>query len=83
MRANSRYKEIVKRGDVAMEVLRTADAAGADLIVLGAERRGLRDATTFGANSHSILRNAQHAVLTVSRLQPRQIRFARRLRASA
>lgn len=75
IRANTRYKEIVVRGDAAERVLTLADQIEADLVVIGAQHRFFSDATVVGTTTERITRFAKHAVMTVI-LPPEKVRNA-------
>lgn len=61
------YREIVVRGGAAERILDCADDLGADLLVIGAQRKLFRDETVIGATTERIVRFATCPVLTVPR----------------
>ncbi len=69
LRGRCRYRHIVRSGQAAEEVLLVAEQIEADLLVLGAQHRRLRDATVIGSTTGRIIRFAPCAVLTVIRPQ--------------
>ncbi|HYI12506.1 MAG TPA: universal stress protein [Thermoanaerobaculia bacterium] len=65
VRQRLQYSRVVRTGNVAEEVLRLAEEEKADLIVVGAEHRGFRDATVIGTTTSRVVRFADRPVLTV------------------
>lgn len=61
------YRELVLRGGAAERVLDCADDVGADLIVVGAQHKFLRNATVIGTTAERIIRFASCPVLVVPR----------------
>ena len=59
------YRELVLRGGAAERILDCADDLGADLLVIGAQRKLFRDETVIGATTERIVRFATCPVLTV------------------
>jgi nucleotide-binding universal stress UspA family protein len=59
------YTKLVVHGHAAEEVLKTADSADADLIVIGAQHKRFRDATVIGTTTERVVRFAKRPVLTV------------------
>jgi len=63
--ANCTYRQIVLRGGAAERVLDYIEDAGADLLVIGAQRKLFRDATVIGTTTERLIRFAHVPVLTV------------------
>lgn len=63
----SSYREVVVRGGPADRVLDSADDAGADLLVVGAQHKLFRDATVVGTTTERLIRFASCPVLVVPR----------------
>jgi len=61
------YRELVVRGGAAERVLDCADDVGADLLVVGAQRKIFRDATVIGSTTERLIRFASCPVLVVTR----------------
>lgn len=61
------YRELVVRGAAAERVLDCADDTGADFLVVGAQRRFFRSATTIGTTTERVIRFAPCPVLVVPR----------------
>jgi nucleotide-binding universal stress UspA family protein len=61
------YREIVVRGGAAERILDCADDLGADLLVVGAQRKLFRDETVVGSTTERLVRFATCPVLTVTR----------------
>jgi nucleotide-binding universal stress UspA family protein len=62
------YRQVVVAGegkDVADEVLKTADQADADVVVIGAQHKTFRDATVIGRTTERVIRFAGRPVMTV------------------
>jgi nucleotide-binding universal stress UspA family protein len=57
--------ERVKIGNAARTILRVADEAGADLLVMGAQGRGAIGAALFGSATRTVVTHATCPVLTV------------------
>lgn len=55
----------VVQGDPAMEILRLAEAENADLVVIGARRKGRAAAFTVGSVSDTVLAEARCPVMVV------------------
>ncbi len=60
-----RIERRVIEGQASRQILRLAAEQGADLIVLGSQRRGALDRLVFGSHVHEVLRHAPCPVLTV------------------
>ncbi len=56
---------IVAIGEPAVQILRQGRARGADLIVMGVERRGAVDRMLFGSTTRAVIREATCPVLTL------------------
>ena len=67
-------REIVLRGGAAERVLDCAEDTGADLLVIGAQHKFFREATTIGTTTERLVRFARMPVLSV----PRPLDVARR-----
>jgi nucleotide-binding universal stress UspA family protein len=67
VRTHCRLKPVVRKGDAAEQILRTAGETDSDLIVIGAQYRPLLEATIFGTTSIRVMRHATCPVLTVPR----------------
>jgi nucleotide-binding universal stress UspA family protein len=61
------YREIMLRGGAAERVLDCAEDLGADLIVIGAQRKHFRDETVIGTTTERLVRFARVPVLTIPR----------------
>jgi nucleotide-binding universal stress UspA family protein len=61
------YREIVVRGGAAERILDCADDVGADLLVIGAQRKLFRDETVIGSTTERLVRFSTCPVLTVTR----------------
>jgi nucleotide-binding universal stress UspA family protein len=61
------FRSIVARGGAAERILDCADDTGADLLVIGAQRKLFRDETVIGATTERLVRFATCPVLTVTR----------------
>ncbi|HEV2722434.1 MAG TPA: universal stress protein [Thermoanaerobaculia bacterium] len=61
------FRPIVVRGDAAERILDCADDVGADLLVVGAQRKLFRDETVIGSTTEHLVRCATCPVLTVTR----------------
>lgn len=61
------YREIVLRGGAAERILDCVDDLGADLLVIGAQRKLFRDETVIGGTTERLVRFATCPVLTVPR----------------
>lgn len=61
------YRELVVRGAAAERVLDCADEIGADFLVVGAQHRFFRSATTIGTTTERVIRFAPCPVLVVPR----------------
>jgi nucleotide-binding universal stress UspA family protein len=59
------YREIVLRGGAAERVLDCAEDLGADLLVIGAQRKRFRDETVIGTTTERLIRFARIPVLSV------------------
>lgn len=59
------YRELVVRGAAAERVLECADDVGADFLVVGAQHRFFRSATTIGTTTERVMRFAPCPVLVV------------------
>jgi nucleotide-binding universal stress UspA family protein len=66
------YRELVVRGGPAERVLDCADDIGADLLVVGAQHKLLRDSTVIGATTERLIRFASCPVLVVPRVALRR-----------
>ena len=64
------YREIVLRGGAAERILDCVDDLGADLLVIGAQRKLFRDETVIGGTTERIVRFATCPVMTVPRPVP-------------
>ena len=67
VQAHCTVEPIVRRGDAAEQILRTAREVGSDLVVIGAQHRPFLEATILGTTSIRVLRHAACPVLTVVR----------------
>jgi nucleotide-binding universal stress UspA family protein len=67
VRTHCTMKPVVRKGDAAEQILRTAGETESDLIVIGAQHRPLLEATIFGTTSIRVMRHAACPVLTVPR----------------
>ncbi|HEV7240727.1 MAG TPA: universal stress protein [Thermoanaerobaculia bacterium] len=65
VRKRCRYSQIAARGDAAEQVLKIAEQAGADLIVIGAQHKRFSDATVIGTTTERVVRFARQPVWTV------------------
>lgn len=72
------FREIVLRGGAAERILDCADDTGADLLVVGAQRKLFRDETVIGSTTERLVRFATCPVLTVTRAAAERS-FVRRL----
>lgn len=61
------FRELVVRGGAAERILDCVDDVGADLLVLGAQRKLFRDETVIGSTTERVVRFAACPVLTVTR----------------
>jgi nucleotide-binding universal stress UspA family protein len=61
------WREIVMRGGAAERVLDCAEDLDADLLVVGAQHKFLRDATVIGSTTERLLRFAKCPVLSIIR----------------
>ena len=61
------FRSIVLRGGAAERILDCADDVGADLLVVGAQRKLFRDETVIGSTTERVVRFATCPVLTVTR----------------
>jgi len=61
------FRPIVVRGGAAERILDCADDTGADLLVVGAQRKLFRDETVVGSTTERLIRFATCPVLTVTR----------------
>lgn len=68
IRNRCEVREFVLRGGAAERALDCAEDIGADLLVVGAQQRMFRDATTIGTTTERLVRFARLPVLTVPRL---------------
>ena len=59
------YREVILHGNPAERVLDCAEDLGADLLVVGAQHKLLRDVTVIGATAERLIRSAVCPVLTV------------------
>lgn len=64
-RARCEMREMVVTGNAAERILGLAEEARADLVVIGARRTALRDATVIGTTSIRVVRHSPVPVLTV------------------
>lgn len=65
IRQRCRYSQIVAQGNAAEQVLKIADQAGADLIVIGAQHKRFSDTTVIGTTTERVVRFAKQPVWTV------------------
>ena len=65
--AGCTLKPVVRRGDAAEQIIRTAREEEHDLIVIGAQHRPLLETTIFGTTSIRVMRHAACPVFTVVR----------------
>lgn len=61
------YRELVVRGGAAERILDCVDDLGADLLVIGAQRKLFRDEAVIGSTTDRLVRFAACPVLTVTR----------------
>jgi len=67
VRERCTFREIIARGGPAERVLDCAEDLRADLLVIGAQHKAFRDATTVGATTERLVRFARLPVLSVPR----------------
>ncbi len=65
VRKRCRYSQIAASGDAAEQVLKIAEEAGADLIVIGAQHKRFFDSTVIGTTTERVVRFARQPVWTV------------------
>jgi len=65
IRHRCRYSQIVAQGDAAEQVLKIAEHAGADLIVIGGQHKRFSDTTVIGTTTERVVRFAKQPVWTV------------------
>ena len=76
-RGQWRSTSIVKHGKAHRQVLTTAEACHADLIVMGVHGRDVVDLTLFGSTTNEVVRRAPCPVLTVRAGRSRPVSLAR------
>lgn len=67
IRSNATFRELVLRGGAAERVLDCVEDVGADLLVMGAQLKWLRNESVIGTTSERLLRFCPVPVLTVTR----------------
>jgi nucleotide-binding universal stress UspA family protein len=67
IRSRCSFKEVVRRGDAAEQIIEAASSAGCDMIVLGAQHKRFHDTTVIGTTTLRVTRHAPCPVLTVIR----------------
>jgi nucleotide-binding universal stress UspA family protein len=65
IRSRCKYSQIAAHGDAAVQVLKIAEQARADLIVIGAQHKRFSDATVIGTTTERVVRFAKRPVWTV------------------
>ena len=63
----STFREVLLRGDAAERILDCVEDLGADLLVIGAQQKFLRDETVIGTTTERLIRAARIPVLTMVR----------------
>jgi nucleotide-binding universal stress UspA family protein len=67
VREQTRYRQMVAKGNPVERVLAIADEIGAELLVMGAQKKMFGESTVIGSTSERVIRFARCAVLTVPR----------------
>lgn len=67
VQSNCTYREIVLRGGASERILDCVEDIGADLLVIGAQRKLFRDTTVIGTTTERLIRFARVPVLSVIR----------------
>lgn len=65
LRGQTRYRHMVATGNAAERVLAIADEIGAELLVIGAQKKMFGESTVIGGTSERLIRFARCPVLTI------------------
>ena len=65
IRDHCRMRDLIRSGDASNQIISVAEEIDADLIVLGAQHKLLRDVTVIGTTTMRVTRHSPCAVLTV------------------
>lgn len=67
IQSNCAYREVVLRGGAAERILDYVEDVGADLLVIGAQRKLFRDATVVGTTTERLIRFSRVPVMSIVR----------------
>ena len=67
IQSNCTYREVVLRGGAAERILDYVEDVGADLLVIGAQRKLFRDATVIGTTTERLIRFSRVPVMSIVR----------------